>query len=385
MIRNAFLLFSSALVLVACGNSRSEETAAEATSESPAVAEATAADPAANLLAETAEAPADIPALPEIVAKAGDLEITGADLAKVVDPMIARYRAMGAIPDAAALAEATSSIRKDVLSKMILQRLLLREATAKQISATDEEAAAFLKDRLPPGTTLEDIAKQQGLNVEDIRKDVRESLAIEKFIETLFADFESTSDEAAKAEYDRMAAENPAVFKTPESVTASHILVKIDKDADEAAREAAKAKIEGLRQKILDGADFAEVAKENSDCPSSSRGGDLGSFGRGQMVKPFEEAAFSQPIGEVGPVVETTFGYHIIKVTERNEAGEKSFDDVKGDLKGYLDNQRKSKIVEDYFDALRAKADIETFLPEITIPAPPPPPAEPRPLPVWAE
>ena len=393
MIRNAFLLLSSTLFLAACGNGRSEPAApADAAPETPSAEApaAGAADVAQSLLVETAEAPVDIPALPEVVAKAGDLEISGADLAKVVDPMIARYRSMGAISDAASLAEATSAIRKDVLDKMVLQRLLLREATAKGISATDDEAAEFLKDKLPPGMTLEDIAKQQGLDVADIRKDVRESLAIEKFIETLFDDFEATSDEAAKAEYDRMAAENPAMFKTPESATASHILVKVDKDADDAARAAAKAKIEELRQKILDGADFAEVAKENSDCPSARRGGDLGSFGRGQMVKPFEDAAFSQAIGEVGPVVETPFGYHIIKVAERSEAGEKTFDDVKDDLKAFLDNQRKSQIVEDYFDALRAKSEIETFLPEITIPAREPEPAPesaeaPRPLPSWAE
>ena len=378
MIRNAFLLLSSSVILVACGQGRSQDGAAEA-DKAPA-----AVDPAESVLVETAEAPADIPALPEIVAKVGDIEITGADLSKAVDPLIARYRAMGAIGNASQLAEATRDIRKDILDKIVLQRLLLREAAAKNISATEAEADEFIKERLPNGVTLEAVAAQQGVTVEDIRKDVLENLGIEKFLETLFDDFEATTDEAAKAEYDKMLAENPDVFKTPESVQASHILVKVEKGADDATKEAARKKIEELRQKILDGADFAEVAKENSDCPSSARGGDLGQFRRGQMVKPFEEAAFTQPIGEVGPVVETDFGFHIIKVTGKTEAGEQSFEDLKEKIKEHLDTPRKNNIVSDYLDALRSKAEIETFLPEIKIPEPPAEPAA-RPLPSWAE
>ena len=375
MIRNAFLLLSSSVILVACGG-RSQEPSAKA--EKPA-------DAAESILVETAEAPVDIPALPDIVAKADGIEITGPELAKVVDSIIGRYRAQGAIADAASLAEATREIRKEVLEKMVLQRLLLREAAAKGVSVTDADIDEFVKDKLPPNTTLDEIAKQQGVTTEDLRKDIRDNLGIEKFLDTLFDDFEETTDEAAKAEYDKMAAENPGMFKIPESVKASHILVKVEKGADEATKEAARKKIEELRQKILDGADFAEVATENSDCPSGKRGGDLGSFGRGQMVKPFEDAAFSQPIGEIGPIVETDFGFHIIKVVERKEAGERKFDDVKADLKKYLDNNRKSKIVDDYIDAFRNKTEIETFLPEIKTPAPPAPEPAERPLPAWAE
>ena len=379
MIRNALLLLSSSVILVACGQGRSQDGTAEATKTAPD------ADIAESVLVETAEAPADIPALPDIVAKGGGIEITGADLAKSVDPLIARYRAMGAIGNAAQLAQATRDIRKDILDKMVLQRLLLREAAAKNISATEAEADAFIKERLPEGVTLEAVAAQQGVTVEDIRKDVLDNLGIEKFLETLFDDFEATTDEAAKAEYDKMLAENPDVFKTPESVQASHILVKVEKGADDATKEAARKKIEELRQKILDGADFAEVAKENSDCPSSARGGDLGQFRRGQMVKPFEEAAFTQPIGEVGPVVETDFGFHIIKVTGKTEAGEQSFEDLKEKIKEHLDTPRKNSIVSDYLDALRSKAEVETFLPEIKIPEPPAEEPAARPLPSWAE
>lgn len=85
------------------------------------------------------------------------------------------------------------------------------------------------------------------------------------------------------------------------------------------AKTAAKEKIAALKKQLDEGADFATLAKTASACPSSARGGDLGEFGRGVMVKPFEEAAFTQPIDVVGDIVETDFGYHLIKVTARDE------------------------------------------------------------------
>ena len=102
------------------------------------------------------------------------------------------------------------------------------------------------------------------------------------------------------------------------SVRASHILLMY---AGSARSSATRSKAEALSQindisaKLAGGADFAELAKAHSDCPSNSRGGDLGQFGRGQMVKPFEEAAFGMEVGQVSGVVETDFGYHLIKRT----------------------------------------------------------------------
>ncbi len=103
-----------------------------------------------------------------------------------------------------------------------------------------------------------------------------------------------------------------------DQVRASHILLMYEGSARSSAsrsKDEALSEIEGLRDRIAGGEDFAAVAAETSDCPSGQRGGDLGAFGRGQMVKPFEDAAFGLGVGETSGVVETDFGYHLIRRT----------------------------------------------------------------------
>jgi parvulin-like peptidyl-prolyl isomerase len=102
------------------------------------------------------------------------------------------------------------------------------------------------------------------------------------------------------------------------TVKASHILVKVNPSGGPNEKQAQLKRITAIRDEALKGGDFAKLAMKHSDCPSKQRGGDLGVFRRGMMVKPFEEAAFSQPVGRVGSIVETQFGYHIILVTARN-------------------------------------------------------------------
>lgn len=379
MIRNTFFLLSTAAILVACSNGKSEDAA-----PAPDAAPATTADAAEALLAEPAAEPAfEIPALPAVVAKINEsIEITGPEVQKIIDQQLQRYRMMGA--DSRQLAEATVHARENILEKMVLQKLLQAEAAAQNFAATDEEVDAFIKDHLPPGATLEDIAKQQGVTADEIKKDLKNNLGIEKLIEKQFESLPALTDEDLKAEYDKIAKEMPKAFEVPESVEASHILVKVEEGADEATKAAAKQKIDGLRQQLVDGADFAKLAEENSDCPSGKRGGSLGEFGRGQMVKPFEEAAFTQAIDEVGPVIETQFGYHIVKVTKKTEAGTRTFEDVKDDISKFLDNRRKSEAADKFIEGIREKAKVETFLPEVTLPEEKPEEA-PRELPSWAQ
>src|SRR5262249_37611386 len=133
-------------------------------------------------------------------------------------------------------------------------------------------------------------------------------------------------------------------FTEPEQVRARHILVEVKSGADEKTKAAAKKKAEDLQAKAKSGADFAALAKKSSDDKATApQGGDLGLFPRGRMAPAFETAAFALPVGEVSDVVETPFGYHVIKVEEHRQAGPKPLDAVRGEIRQTLVNERAVK------------------------------------------
>jgi peptidyl-prolyl cis-trans isomerase D len=150
------------------------------------------------------------------------------------------------------------------------------------------------------------------------------------------------SDADAKKYYD----DNVAHYKTDAQVRASHILITVAKNASDADRAKAKAKAEQVLAQVRAHPDqFAELAKQNSQDPGSAdKGGDLGWFGRGQMVKPFEDAAFGQKPDQISDLVQSDFGYHIIKVTDTKPAQTKPFDDVKAEILTTLKAQQAATL-----------------------------------------
>ncbi|MFP5247236.1 MAG: peptidylprolyl isomerase, partial [Thermoanaerobaculia bacterium] len=136
----------------------------------------------------------------------------------------------------------------------------------------------------------------------------------------------------------------------------------------------AKAKAEELRKQIVAGAKFEDVAqKESDDTGSGSRGGDLGEFGRGQMVPEFEKAAFEAKVGDVTPVIRTQFGYHIIKVDEH---GSTPFEQVKPTL----ERAERQARMQAKLDEMKSAAKVtfnETYFPPAPAPTPAPTPAPP--------
>ena len=153
-------------------------------------------------------------------------------------------------------------------------------------------------------------------------------------------------DDEVKAYYD----ENKAQFVRGASVAASHILV----DSEEKAAEL-KAKIEAGE------VSFEDAARENSSCPSCQNGGALGEFTRGQMVPEFDEAAFSMEVGELRGPVKTQFGFHIIKVTSKNEESEMSYDEVKGQIKNFLLGEKRQKAYDSKINQLKIVSPVDKF------------------------
>jgi peptidyl-prolyl cis-trans isomerase C len=253
------------------------------------------------------------------------------------------------------------AIRKEVLEGLIDRELLFQQSRKEGI--TVEESAVTdrlgkLKGQFPSEDQFEAALKGMGFTLEDLMTTLREGMAIKYLIESRFEEGTSVSDEEVKAYYDG----NPKEFMRPEQIQARHILIKLDPKADKAEKAAARKKIENIQAKLKKGEDFGALAKEFSEGPSKVKGGDLGWFERGRMVKPFEEAAFALKPGEVSNVVETQFGYHLIEVTDKRPATKMAYADVKQKLQQYLKDVRVQKEVRVYVAGLKEKAQVERFL-----------------------
>lgn len=248
---------------------------------------------------------------------------------------------------------------RDKVAEMLVEvSLIEQQMKAKDLKVTDEQ----VKDRIAEVAKERNVTKEQileqvaqyGMTEKDLENQIRTSLQVDALISSGMKDGEVTETDAKKF-YD----ENIEQFKQPEQVQASHILIKPEAETEEAKAEA-KKKAQEVLKKVKDGGDFAALAKEHSACPSSQQGGDLGMFGRGQMVPAFEEAAFGMKVGEVtDELVETQFGYHIIKVTDKQEAATQSFDEIKDRLEAYLENQKKETFWQEYKAELHENAKIE--------------------------
>ncbi len=345
---------------------KEEKTAAPAQSDAAPVVAAPAETAAPAEIAlpagdETVAAPAvDVvePALSDaaaavVVAKVNGKEITEGEIQKV---LVLFKKQMGSRVPPDQMESALPRIRERIVEELIMRQIMLAEVAKQGISLSDSEFAEIKSElvaELPPGTTLETYMAETGTT----EAEMREQMAVRKMIMAKADALAKPTDEEIQKFYD----ENKEGFAQGETVSASHILIKVDPADDDAAKAAKRARIEDLRKQLLAGADFAELAKANSDCPSASAGGDLGSFGKGQMVPEFEDAAFSQPTGSVGDVVETQFGYHLIKVTEHKAAKEIDFNEAKTRISDILFSQKQQDAVKEYVDGLRKQADVQRF------------------------
>ncbi len=254
-----------------------------------------------------------------------------------------------------------AKFKGDVLENLIDVELLYQESQREGIKVDDaalDEHVAGVKKQFPSEDEFKEALSKMNVSEDDIRSDFRRGKAIEQLIDGKIAQKVTLSDEEVKKYYDN----NPDLFKQPEQIQASHILIKVDADSDESQTEQARKKIEEIQRKLKEGGDFAALAKEFSQGPSGPKGGELGYFGRGQMVKPFEDAAFALKPGDVSDIVQTRFGYHLIKVTDKKAESTVPYDDVKEKLKDYLKKQKIQEEVGLYVENLKAKATVERFL-----------------------
>ena len=252
-------------------------------------------------------------------------------------------------------------LRRQALDRLI-GNVLVNERIKAEVVVTEEEVLGYLEGMAAaqrPPLTLDDIKRQiaaSGQDFEQIKANIRRGLGYQRLMMAQWAGRINVTEVDAKKYYD----ENPRRFESPEQVRASHILIKPDMSDPNAdpneAKAKAKAKAEELLKQIRDGKDFATLARANSACSSAARGGGLGLRPRGTWVKPFEETAFKLKVGQVSDLVETQYGYHIIRVTDRKEPSRMMFEQTKDGIIGELTRKRREEIAKEYIDSLKAKA-----------------------------
>ncbi len=307
--------------------------------------------------ATTPVATANLPGDDEKAAEVNGVPIMVAEIRAMFDERFAPYRRQ--IPPEQ-LESFWQAQMPAMLEMAVGQRLIKNEIAQHELSASETEIDAKLaefKQQIPPEQTIEQLT---GQTTEEIRHAISDMLTYEKLLEIYELTVSEPSEEEIQAYYD----ENIDEFQMPEMVQARHILLTVEDAEDDAARAAKLVQIQALRTQLTDeGADFAELAAAHSDCPSRQRGGDLGKFGRGQMVPSFEEAAFSQEPGAIGDVVETDFGYHLIQVIETEAARQAPMDEVRDHISGRLQEKAHRERQDQLLKQLRANADIIYHLP----------------------
>lgn len=251
-----------------------------------------------------------------------------------------------------------NQVRTSVVEMMVEKALLDQKLTSEKITITDDQVMAEIgeiakQQNIAIENVSTEIAKF-GMTMDDLKGQIKMKVQMDALIAKEMKD-KDIKDEDIKVFYD----ENPQYFERAEEVQASHILLKFEDNATPAQKAEARKKIEDIQKKVAGGEDFAELAKAHSGCPSSARGGDLGSFGRGQMVPEFEKAAYGMEVGQVSDIVETQFGYHLIKKTGHTKAEKTPFDEVKDQIKQFLTQQKRSAFWEGYSKIMRDEAKIE--------------------------
>ena len=338
--------FVLAIAMAAC----SKPAASQAKADQPSPAAATPGQP------PTPQPAKPVPAqLPDVLASVNGEPIMKADFEQAIKT--AEQRAGTPVPP-----DQRDRIYRDILDQMIGYKLLVQESKVRKVAVPEADIEAriiTLKQQFPTEDAFKQALAQQHVTVDQVKSDARQEMAIKKLVDDAIAAKVAVKPEDVQTFYEQ----NPKNFQESERVHASHILITAPKTADTATKAQAKAKAEAILKDVKAGKDFATLAKQNSQDPgSAASGGDLGFFQQGQMVGPFNDTAFSLKPGAVSDVVETDFGYHIIKVIEKQPGRTVPLDEVKPKIEQFLEAQNRDKQTGAFVTGLRAKGKVEVFI-----------------------
>lgn len=292
------------------------------------------------------ESPADA------VVKVNGRPITRLELDRSVKIMLTQTRAQ--LPP--------SELKKaqdNVLEQLTNSELLYQAAQEMEMKDLDQQVKRQIEqNRARYGSEVEFEAALAALDMtrKDLEEFTRRDLAINNMLEKRLGEKVEITESDAKKFYD----DNKArYFDKKETVRASHILIGLPQGAKEEEKKQALEKAQALQKRAKAGEDFAGLAQEASTCPSKAKGGDLGVFGKGEMVIAFEKAAWGLKTGEISEVVESQFGFHVIKLTDRIAPKTEQFAEVQDRIVDYMKKEKIRSQLPAFIKGLREKAKIE--------------------------
>ena len=353
------LLLLASVALSSCrkGPAPASSTPSNAASPSAAPPSAPAPQTAAGQPAGAAPAaikpmPANIPA---VVARVNGEAIERWEFDNAVKRIEAQ--AGGPVPP-----DKRDEVLRNVLDQLIAFHLLAQESRARKMAVDDAMVEAQLgqiRGSFPNEQAFQQGIAAQGLTLDQVRRQTRENLLVQKVIESEVASKIVVQETEVSAFYQQ----NLERFKQGDTVHASHILIALPQNPTPAQKTEAKTKAQTVLKQVRGGGDFAAIARSESQDPGSAQnGGDLGFFARGQMTPAFEEAAFATKPGAISAVVETPFGFHVVKVHERRPPRTAPLTEVGGQIKQFLEQGQRQQKLEQFVEQVKTKSKIEILV-----------------------
>jgi peptidyl-prolyl cis-trans isomerase C len=293
--------------------------------------------------------------LPDVLARVNGETISKPEFERALRNLEAQ--AGGPVPP-----ERRDAILRQLLDQIVALKLLAQESTARKVAVADTEVDARVnqvKGQFPNEPAFTAALAERQMTPEKLKADIRQQMQAMKLVDTEVAPTVTVGDADIATFYQQ----NPDKFQQPEAVHAAHILIRLPEKADDAAKKKARADADKVLAQAKKAADFAALAKQYSqDSGSAVNGGDLGFVAKGQTVPAFEQAAFGLKPGQLSGIVETPFGFHIIKSFEHRSARTIPLQEAKADVTQFLKQQQMQEKTNAFIEKLKAKAKVQILI-----------------------
>jgi peptidyl-prolyl cis-trans isomerase C len=293
-----------------------------------------------------------------VVAKVNGQPIYEDQLTEGVNKSLKKWKKYGMRQQTPAL---TYKLQKRALNQVIDDVLIIQAAQKIKVTDLDKKVDQKLRDmkkRYRTDKQFEAHLQKRKLTEKKLKENLTKQVYVDEYLKKNGISDPDIPETAIREFYDS----SPENYARQETIEVSHILIKVDGAAGPEEKEKAYLKIEEIRKDIIGGKDFAEMAKEHSECNSASGGGRLRYIEKGYMPKEFDEVAFSIEKDTLSDIVKTKFGYHIILVTDKKPGGIAPYEEVRDFIKKYLQKDESQKKLAEHIAKLKEKATIEILL-----------------------